>query len=162
MGGPIQFYQSNHLRVIFSCIANVVQCLFIFDVFICLLTQQKVRKLMKGKNYNKKKRMVRRLVWNIAAETPLRDHTPNPEVTAHCRSKTTLSWADGWVSVHRKRKSGWQWDRLGPLFIFTQRQLLSLLHPASSRGRSRQSMPTSCTVTKVWNMAQERKRKNES
>lgn len=40
--------------------------------------------------------------------------------------------------MYRKRTWGWLWGKLGLLFIFTQRQLLGLLHPARSRGRSRQ------------------------
>lgn len=143
IGAPIQFYLSSHLRVGNILLLLVyqlmyLQCLFIFDVFMNLLTQQKVRNLIEGKNNNHKKRMVTRLVENIAAETPLRHHTPNPEATAHYRSKTTLSWTDGWVSRHRGRKWGWLWDKLGLLSVLTQRQLLSLLYPAGSRGRSRQ------------------------
>lgn len=40
--------------------------------------------------------------------------------------------------MYRKRIRGWLWGKLGLLFIFTQRQLLGLLHPARSGGRSRQ------------------------
>lgn len=142
MGGPIRFYQSNHLRVIFFCIATGIPIL-VSAVSVFLWCVYEFTYTAKGKKaYGGKKKIVKktvtRLVENIAAENPLRDCTPNPEATAYYRSKTTLSWADGWASMCRKRKWGWLWDKLGLLFIFTQRQLLGLLQPARSRGRSRQ------------------------
>jgi len=109
MGGPVWFYQSNDLRVIFSCIATGIPTL-VSAVPVYLLCVYEFSYTAKGKKAHGgekiviKIRTVTRLVENTAAETPLRDGTPNPEETAHYKNKTTLAQADGWVSMHRKKK----------------------------------------------------------
>lgn len=56
MGGPIQFYQSNHLRVIFSCITTLVSAVSVYLCCVYSFTYTaKGKKAYERKKNNEKK-----------------------------------------------------------------------------------------------------------
>lgn len=162
MGGPIRFYQSNHLRVIFSYIAATLvsaMSVYLWCVYSFTYTA-KGKKAYERKKNNEKKNGNKACVKYCCRNSPEGSYLKSwsnctlPEVKPHSHELM-----DGFPCTGKENVDGDR-IRLGLPFIFTQRQLLNLHLPARSRGRNR--IPASCTDIKEWNMVQEEKRKNES
>lgn len=164
MGRPIRFYQSNHLRVIFFCIATGIPIL-VSAVSVYLWCVYEFTYTAKGKKaYGGKKNLkncdkacgkhcCRKSLEGLYPQTLKQLHTT--EVKPHYHELMDRLQCAG---KENGDGCGTSWG----YFSFSPRGSCSVCFNQWGAEAGADRMPTLHTVIKGWNMVQEEKRENES